>query len=125
MIKNHDMVRSMLEKFPPDENGDALRNMQESGDDLSKSRDIDFSILFQNGGSAKSFCEIAAARGWKVCISAADGGIWDVTVTSNMVHGTAFITTFGSNERKERRMGMFCCPAVKLVVDNAEFISLL
>jgi hypothetical protein len=85
MIKNHDMVRSMLEKFPPDENGYALRNMQESGDDLSKSRDIDFSILFQNGGSAKSFCEIAAARGWKVCISAADVGIWDVTVTSNMV----------------------------------------
>ena len=52
--------------FPDDENGDALRNMAHAGDDLSKERDIDFSVVFSSEQSATKFCQMMAERAIKV-----------------------------------------------------------
>jgi hypothetical protein len=46
------------ESFPEDENGDVLRRMQANGDDLSKARDIDFSVVFHDEAAAKRFVEL-------------------------------------------------------------------
>jgi hypothetical protein len=41
--------------YPADDNGDALRNMEASGDDLSKRRVIDFSVVFDGLDEAQQF----------------------------------------------------------------------
>jgi hypothetical protein len=76
----------MIDKFPNDENGEALRLMRASGDDLSKERDIDFSVIFSDESSAKSFCTIILEYGMKLdcCKSEQHIEEWDVTVTKKM-----------------------------------------
>ena len=41
--------------FPNDETGELLRLMQEQGDDLSQSRDIDFYLIFDRKDDATAF----------------------------------------------------------------------
>ena len=41
--------------FPNDENGDVLRRMSDSGDDLGIPREIDFSVIFPTEDSAIEF----------------------------------------------------------------------
>jgi hypothetical protein len=48
---------------PDDENGDALRNIAAQGDDLTKPRDIDFTVVFAQAGSAEQFAEHFRERG--------------------------------------------------------------
>lgn len=43
------------EQFPDDENGDILYNMAEDGDNLSKEREVDFSVIFPTEDSAIKF----------------------------------------------------------------------
>jgi hypothetical protein len=42
-------------EFPDDENGDVLWNMSESGDDLAKIREVDFSVIFPSEENALQF----------------------------------------------------------------------
>jgi hypothetical protein len=44
-ITSHHMATNL--EFPKDENGDVLRRMQADGDDLSKARDIDFTVTIR------------------------------------------------------------------------------
>ncbi len=44
--------------LPDDENGDVLRRMMEKGDDLTRPRDIDFSVLFADENQLKSLQNI-------------------------------------------------------------------
>lgn len=44
--------------FPDDENGDVLWNMMQQGDDLSKKRDIEFTVIFPTEEEALKFGEI-------------------------------------------------------------------
>lgn len=76
----------MADEFPDDDNGDALRNMAMSGDDLSKERDIDFSVLFPEEALAREFCRVISNQGWRSdCHNSDDEpDIWDVTVTLKM-----------------------------------------
>ncbi len=41
--------------YPDDENGDALWNMVQQGDDLSKKRDIEFTVIFSTEEDALKF----------------------------------------------------------------------
>lgn len=77
----------MEDEFPDDDNGDALRNMAMSGDDLSKERDIDFSVIFSRESGALEFCHSISDCGWRLdCYhSESDPDKWDVTVTSRML----------------------------------------
>ena len=86
----------MDDRFPLDENGDALRNMVESGDDLSKEREIDFSILFPTKANAVRFSEAVSKYGWKISHYANELGEWDVTVSLNMLPTHALITDMES-----------------------------
>lgn len=77
----------MIDKWPDDENGDALRNMAMSGDDLDKRRDIDFSVIFRGEPEASEFCRMISGDDMRVdCHHSEERpDIWDVTVTRNMV----------------------------------------
>ncbi|HTM80963.1 ribonuclease E inhibitor RraB [Asticcacaulis sp.] len=90
--------------FPADENGDVLRSMQADGDDLSVARDIDFSLLFPDEESAKTFCVIFAEKGYEVDygpweidhdnVTDLNFGKWNVQVVHHMAPDHAAITAF-------------------------------
>ena len=72
---------------PPDANGDALRNMESQGDDLSRPRDIDFTVVFPDENSAQQFAHHFRALGYKVSAeltNTAEGFPWDVLVVKHM-----------------------------------------
>lgn len=74
-------------KFPDDENGDVLWRMQEHGDNLSKRREIDFSVIFPSEDSALQFAVHLLRNGQKVSFSEYEGSEefpWQVEVHPNM-----------------------------------------
>ena len=86
-----------LESFPDDENGDVLRRLQASGDDLSKPRDIDFSVIFPDEPSARRFAQLFDGGSVNVKVEKSDADAdrpWDVTVTPHMIPSHAGITQF-------------------------------
>jgi hypothetical protein len=62
------MARDYL-LFPRDENGDALWNMSEQGDDLSKGREFDFCVIFPTDEAALRFAMELLRMGQKVSFS--------------------------------------------------------
>lgn len=74
-------------EFPNDENGNALRVMEESGDDLSKSRTINFSILFDSLDGAHRFVTVARKLKLDAFIEddSPNADSTDVTVKRDMV----------------------------------------
>jgi hypothetical protein len=81
-------------EFPDDENGDALRNMQASGDDLSKARAVDFSVVFDEVAGAREFKERIASDDIDVVIHDDAEDVVDVTVSVRMVPTHAAISEF-------------------------------
>jgi hypothetical protein len=71
-------------RFPNDENGSVLRDMVRSGDDLTMPRNVDFSVVFREHGSAKEFVRDVRARGYVAEVESGDE-FWDVTVVVNMI----------------------------------------
>jgi hypothetical protein len=74
--------------FPRDENGDVLRRMMSQGDDLSKTRDINYSFVFSAEPEAKAFVEqVQATTGLKTEGPRYEDGLkkWDTTVTKDMI----------------------------------------
>lgn len=74
--------------FPNDENGAVLRQLQEQGDDLSKARHINFSVVFPSERAARAFMDAISLRGHSA--STTRSGVvpelpWDVTVVHAMV----------------------------------------
>ena len=86
-----------VENFPDDENGDVLRRMQESGDDLSKARNIDFTVVLPTREASERFAAPFMAAGYQVKIDES-GTVpelpWDVIVVKHMVPTHAAITEF-------------------------------
>jgi hypothetical protein len=84
-------------EFPDDDNGDVLRRMQDGGDDFTKPRDIDFSVVFPSESSASEFADHVRLTGLKVAIQESDAELelpWDVTVTRYMLPTHVGITEF-------------------------------
>jgi Regulator of ribonuclease activity B len=52
--------------FPNDVNGDVLRRMEARGDDLTRPRNIDFTVVFADAISADQFAEHFLALGYAV-----------------------------------------------------------
>lgn len=78
----------MPDDFPDDENGDTLRRMRANGDDLTVSRLVDFSLLFEDEAHARKFCARVASDERRCACARLDdefGGAWDVTVSRDMV----------------------------------------
>jgi Regulator of ribonuclease activity B len=74
--------------YPDDANGDALRRMKETGDDLSRPRDIEFTVVFPNENGAKLFANHFSVLGCKTSVEFAktvQDFPWDVIVVKHMV----------------------------------------
>ncbi|MGB1799607.1 MAG: ribonuclease E inhibitor RraB [Gammaproteobacteria bacterium] len=56
-------------QFPDDVNGDALWEMQNKGDDLSKPREIEFAVLFSTEEEALKFAETLLINRQKVLLA--------------------------------------------------------
>jgi hypothetical protein len=74
--------------FPDDENGDVLRRMEASGDDLSRSRNIDFTVVFPNETAAERFARHFRELGYAASIDfsqTVENLPWDVVVVKHMI----------------------------------------
>ena len=85
-----------IPNFPDDDNGNALRGMQQDGDDLSQPRDIDFTVVLPDSDAVQEFGSRFYNLGLQV--KAKKSGTvpelpWDVTVTVNMLPVTAHSPT--------------------------------
>lgn len=49
--------------YRDDGNCDALRPMREAGDDLTRPRDVEFTVVFPNENTAKRFADHVCALG--------------------------------------------------------------
>lgn len=70
-------------KFPGDENGDVLWRMYRDGDNLSKKREVDFSVIFPSEDVALQFAIHLLRNGQKVSFSGYEGSEdlpWQVEV---------------------------------------------
>ena len=74
--------------YPEDDNGDALRRLEAHGDDLSKPRNIDFTVVFKDASSAGKFAEHFRALGHEVSVEERtetnQDFPWDVVVVQHM-----------------------------------------
>lgn len=90
-------------QFPNDENGDILFSMARDGDNLSKPRDIDFSVIFPAEEESLEFASLYKHKGLKAEASMYDGEegySWEVVVTKFMLPTHEAITAF-ENELAE------------------------
>jgi hypothetical protein len=83
--------------YPNDANGDALRRMEAQGDDLTRPRNIDFTVAFADASSAERFAEHFRALGHTVSVELTESNQdfpWDVVVVQHMVPSYDGITNF-------------------------------
>lgn len=58
--------------FPNDANGNVLRRMQAAGDDLTRARNIDFTVVFPDGDVAERFANHFRGQGYTVSVEFAE-----------------------------------------------------
>ena len=83
--------------FPNDVNGDVLRRMEARGDDLTRPRNIDFTVVFADAISADQFAEHFLALGFAVSVretATEEDFPWDVIVVKHMAPTYDGITDF-------------------------------
>lgn len=83
--------------YPNDANGDALRRMEAEGDDLSRRRNIDFTVVFPDKNSAEEFARHFRSLGNEVSVDANESDRdfpWDVVVVQHMLPSHAEIANF-------------------------------
>jgi len=82
---------------PNDDTGDTLRRLEAQGDNLSRARDIDFSVVFPDSLGAGEFAEYFRKRGYRATIQHAqvrEKHPWDEIVVKHMVPSHSSITDF-------------------------------
>jgi hypothetical protein len=98
-----------MNTFPNDENGAVLQRMREQGDDLSKARDIDFTVVFPSEEASRMFVEATSQLGYSASAELTEcvlGFPWEVTVVRHMVPTHAAIGEFESQlEREAQALG--------------------
>src|SRR5215831_17730817 len=82
--------------YPNDVNGDALRRIEAQGDDLTKPRNIDFTVAFADANSAEQFAQHFRTLGHKVSVEVAEVQDFpqEVVVVEHMVPSYDEITSF-------------------------------
>jgi hypothetical protein len=97
-------VQRDFSAFPRDENGDALWEMSEDGDDLTLRREMDFSVIFPSEDAAFEFATNLLRSGLKVSYSPNTGDKafpWQVQVHPCMIPTHAAISEFEHRLAKE------------------------
>jgi hypothetical protein len=82
---------------PNDDNGDVLRRMEAHGDDLSRSRDIDFNVVFPNEALATAFAQQVREEENRATVRLAkvvETHPWEVLVVRHMIPTHSGITQF-------------------------------
>lgn len=75
-------------KYPDDANGDALRRMDALGDDLTRSRNVEFTVVFPNENAATQFADHIRTLGYSASAAlteSVEGFPWDVVVVKRMI----------------------------------------
>jgi hypothetical protein len=83
--------------YPEDANGIVLRRIAAQGKDLTKARNIDFTIVFAQGKSAEQFAEHSRELGYAVSVEETEPERdfpWNVIVVKHMVPTYEGITDF-------------------------------
>lgn len=83
--------------YPDDANGDALRRMAAQGDDLTRPRNIDFTVVFVDESSAQQFAKHFRAFGHEVSVEKTgtdEEFPWDAVVVKQMIPTHDGITNF-------------------------------
>lgn len=83
--------------YPNDDNGNVLRRLEEKGDDLSRPRDIDFTVVFPNEFTAKEFAAHFREAGYTATVEYTQtkkNHPWDVVVVNHMAPSHAGVTEF-------------------------------
>ncbi|HKF24122.1 MAG TPA: ribonuclease E inhibitor RraB [Candidatus Angelobacter sp.] len=83
--------------YPNDVNGDALRRMEAQGDDLTRPRNIDFTVVFADANSAQEFAQHFRGLGHEVSVEGTEPGQdfpWEAVVVQHMVPSYDGIITF-------------------------------
>ena len=86
-----------LSDFPDDDTGDALRRLQKDGDDLTKVRPIDFTVVLTNANAAEQFAEHFRHLGHQVTVENSNCVTelpWDVIVVNSIAPSHAEIAAF-------------------------------
>lgn len=82
---------------PNDANGDVLRNLESQGDNLTKPRDINFTVVFPDESSAEKFAEHFRELGHEVSVEfteVEEDFPWDVVVVQHMAPSHDAISNF-------------------------------
>jgi hypothetical protein len=80
--------------YPKDENGDVLWRMARSGDDLTKSRKMDFSFIFERKDLAQKFCDQITYQGFQASLSyLEEEQSWDAECSIDLVPTHARVTS--------------------------------
>jgi hypothetical protein len=74
----------MSNSYPNDADGDELRNVAESGADMSRPMIIDFSVEVPDEGTARRVADVVAARGFDPSISE-NADSWSVYCSKSML----------------------------------------
>lgn len=77
-----------LNLFPDDNIGDALWRMQQEGDDLTKEREIEFSVIFPNQELALKFGQLLLENNQKLSFCPYEDDIdypWEITAYPEIV----------------------------------------
>src|SRR5262245_44017820 len=98
---------SATPEFPSDVNGDVLRRLCKTGDDLTQSRLIDFCFIFPEREQALMFVRDVADQTVETCLSwFPEKSMWQVIVKHDMVPEHAEITAMESTlDSKAKRVG--------------------
>jgi Regulator of ribonuclease activity B len=86
--------------YPDDDNGDVLRRLEAQGDDLSRPRNIDFTLVFPEESAAERFADHFREQGFAVSIEFAETVKelpWDVVVVKHMTPSHQGISDFETN----------------------------
>lgn len=86
------------EQFPDHENGDVLWDMAQNGDDLTKQREVDFSVIFPTEKAALEFAVLLLRNDQKVSFAPYDNDElpWQVQAHPIMVPTHANISGYES-----------------------------
>ena len=82
---------------PNDDDGDALRRLEAEGDDLSRSRDVDFNLVFPDEARAIDFAHRFRRDGYSATVrfeNVVETHPWGVLVVKNMIPTHTGITDF-------------------------------
>jgi len=100
-------VQRDFANFPDDDNGDVLWRMHQHGDDLSKPREVDFSVIFPTSQAALDFALHLLKNGQKVSFGPYEGNAdlpWQVEAHPVLLPNHSSITEYENRLARDAKL---------------------